>query len=65
MRTIKLIQKIRWLINYNKNNGKDSIPSNKVEEYIQEYESEFPGINQKNGGKYAKDSVVDFIIDID
>ena len=65
MRTIKLINKLQWLIQYNKNKGQNSIPSGKVEEYIQEYEREFPGINKKNGGKYEKDSVVDFIIDVD
>ena len=43
----------------------DSVPVGKLEEYIQEYKSEFPENNKKNGGKYAKDSVVDFIIDID
>ena len=60
-----LITKLRWLIKESRKTGQNSISCGKVEEYIQEYESEFPGINKKNGGKYEKDSVVDFIIDID
>ena len=50
----KLIEKLNWLIKENRKQGQNSIPSGKVEEYIQEYESEFPGINKKNGGKYER-----------
>ena len=68
MRTIKLINKLQWLIEYNRNKGQNSIPSGKVEEYIQEYKAEFPGINNKNknGEQHdKKNNIVDFILDID
>ena len=63
--TNKLVRKIEWLITEVRKLNQDSVPVGKLEEYIQEYKSEFPEDNNKNGGKYAKDSVVDFIIDID
>ena len=44
----KLIEKIEWLIKENRKAEQNSIPSGKVEEYIQEYKTEFPGINNKN-----------------
>lgn len=67
MRTIKLIEKLNWLIKENRKHGQNSIPSGKVEEYIQEYQREFPGIynKNKNGEKYEKNNIVDFILDID
>jgi len=63
--TNKLVRKIEWLITEVRKLNQDSVPVGKLEEYIQEYKNEFPEHNKKNGGKYAKDSVVDFIIDID
>ena len=63
--TNKLVNKLEWLIREVRKLNQDSVPVGKLEEYIQEYKSEFPEDNKKNGGKYAKDSVVDFIIDID
>lgn len=68
MRTIKLIEKLNWLIKENRKYGQNSIPSGKVEEYIQEYQVEFPGIynKNKNGEQHdKKNNIVDFILDID
>ena len=68
MRTIKLIEKLNWLIKENRKYGQNSIPSGKVEEYIQEYQAEFPGIynKNKNGEQHdKKNNIVDFILDID
>jgi len=68
MRTIKLIEKLEWLIKENRKHEQNSIPSGKVEEYIQEYKTEFPGINNKNknGEQHdKKNNIVDFILDID
>ena len=68
MRTIKLIEKLEWLIKQNRKVEQNSIPSGKVEEYIQEYKAEFPGIDNKNinGEQYdKKDNIVDFILDVD
>ena len=67
MRTIKLIEKLNWLIKENRKHEQNSIPSGKVEEYIQEYKAEFPGINNenKNGEQHdKKNNIVDFILDI-
>ena len=67
MRTIKLIEKLNWLIKENRKYGQNSIPSGKVEEYIQEYQAEFPGIynKNKNGEQHdKKNNIVDFILDI-
>lgn len=63
----KLIEKLNWLIKENRKQGQNSIPSGKVEEYIQEHQTEFPGVynKNKNGEKYEKDNIVDFILDID
>jgi hypothetical protein len=72
----KLIKKLKWAIQYARNNNKDSISCGKIEEYILEHIAEERNLvddmfedskknNKKNGGVYAKDSVVDFIIDID
>ena len=67
----KLIKKLKWAIQYARNNNKDSISCGKIEEYIFDFKMEMGKLelekihNKKNGGKYAKDSVVDFIIDID
>ena len=68
MRTIKLIEKLEWLIKENRKHEQNSIPSSKVEEYIQEYQAEFPGIynKNKNGEQHdKKNNIVDFILDID
>ena len=68
MRMIKLIEKLEWLIKENRKAEQNSIPSGKVEEYIQEYKTEFPGINNKNknGEQHdKKNNIVDFILDID
>ena len=68
MRTIKLIEKLEWLIKENRKAEQNSIPSGKVEEYIQEYKKEFPGIDNKNknGEQHdKKNNIVDFILDID
>ena len=68
MRTIKLIEKLNWLIKENRKYGQNSIPSGKVEEYIQEYQAEFPGIynKNKNGEQHdKKNNIVDFILDVD
>ena len=43
----KLIEKLNWLIKENRKQGQNSIPSGKVEEYIQEYQTEFTGLYNK------------------
>mgnify|MGYP003682536223 FL=1 len=68
MRTIKLIEKLEWLIKENRKHEQNSIQSGKVEEYIQEYKAEFPGINNKNknGEQHdKKNNIVDFTLGID
>jgi hypothetical protein len=61
----KLVNKLEWLIKEVRKLNQDSIPVGKLEEYIQEYKNEFPENNKNNGGKYAKDSVIDFTINVD
>ena len=72
----KLIKKLKWAIQYARNNNKDSISCGKIEEYLLEHITEEQNVindmfeeskktNKKNGGKYAKDSVIDFTIDAD
>ena len=63
--TNKLINKLQWLIKEVRKLNQDSVPVGKLEEYIEEYKNEFPQHNKKNGGNYAKDSVVNFTIDVD
>ena len=68
MRTIKLIEKLEWLIKVNRNYKQNSIQSGKVEEYIQEYKAEFPEVNNKNknGEQHdKKNNIVDFTLGID
>ncbi len=68
MRTIKLIEKLEWLIKVSRNYKQNSISSGKIEEYIQEYKAEFPGIynKNKNGEQHdKKNNIVDFTIGID
>ena len=62
-----LIKKLRWAIRESRKIGHPYISSSKLEEYIQEYQTEFPGVynKNKNGEKYEKDNIVDFILDID
>ena len=47
--------------------GKIFLKSNKNQPGVIEHKSgiQYKIVNKKDGGKYAKDSVVDFIIDID
>ena len=62
-----LIKKLRWAIRESRKIGHPYISSSKLEEYIQEYQTEFPGFynKNKNGEKYEKDNIVDFILDVD
>ena len=45
----KLVNKLEWLIKEVRKLNQNSIPVGKLEEYIQEYKSEFPEDNKKNG----------------